>query len=496
MWLDVPLSLGETEQNISQTEEDDITSFLEQQTFADLDGDGYEEPYIITVQKTSGKVVRIVARYNADDVLIKDEKNKRVAFLSDLIQVKTNEKGETVLSLPVTSGDREIIRITPSINITKYGFLRDPGNGFLDVGYFHLLAGLNAGINAGTNNLLNAAILSNLQGGFLARGVRDKMGAMQVKPGQWQATNLPAQDLAQGFLPYNFKEPSGTLFALVQLLLQTAQQTSASADLTQALGTNAPATTTLALVQEQQSAASAIILRIYRSMTSEFKKLFQLNAEFMDPELYQKVLDDPDADYEQDFNTDDFDIIPVANPEVSSKIQRLQLAQAELSNLQAVIAAQGDIKPIVKNFFNAIGSQDVNQIFPEATPEQKKQASDDQQQQLDEQQKLQEIAIDQSERKQSNDDAKSRAQVLKDIASMVKTLEEAETEQTKNLNDIYTGAINVDQQLLTIAEKEAQLRQQQQAEQAQQAQQQLLEQQQLREQQIGNNQRATTGVGR
>ncbi len=490
IWLDVDLSLGETEESIDQTQEDEITTFLEQQTYADLDGDGYEEPYIVTVQKSSATVVRIVARYGPEDILLKDEKNKRSALLSELIQPIEGPDGEQGFGIPVTDGMREVVRISPNVNITKYGFLRDPEGGFLDVGYFHLLTGFNAAINSGTNALLNASALSNMQGGFMARGVRKKMGTMRVKPGQWQSTDLPAQDLAQGFLPYQFKEPSPTLFSLVQLLAQTAQQTSASADLTQALGANAPATTTLALVQEQQASAGAIILRIYRSMTSEFKKLFKLNAQFMDPALYQKVLDDPDANFEEDFNSDDFDIIPVANPEVSSKIQRLQLAEAQMSAIPVVIQAQGNIEPIVKGFYEALGSQQVDEIFPELTPEQQEQQAAAQQEQANEQDKLLEIQIDHAERKQDNEDIKTRTQAEKDIATTVKTLEEAETENTKNLSDTYTASINIDQQMLGLQQQILELQQKKQEQKA--LEQQAISQQQ--EQTIGNNERPAAGV--
>lgn len=453
LWLDIdiPDSNTDDDKTDEQAPDDKINTYFEQQTFIDLDEDGYEEPYTITVHQGSKTVLRIVPRFTADGVLLKDEENQRSARLSDLIQ----QDG----TLAETDGEREVIKIEPLNNIVKYGFLHNPDGGLLDVGYFHLLAGVNGAINVTTNSLINAGNTANTQGGWLAKGFREKLGNMRTKPGLYQQTTLSAQDLANGIRDYNFKEPSPTLFQLNQMMVQTAQQTSASVDLTGVLGANAPATTTLALVQEQQQATGAIILRIYRSMSDEFKLLYQLNSEFLDEAQYQEVVDDEQASA-ADFNLTDLDIVPVANPEVSSKIQRIQLAQVEMSQLESVALAGGQIQPIVKGFFEAIGSQQTDEIFPEISEEEQQQQQAQQQQQIQEQQALQEITIDHAERDQDNQDIKAKASALKDQASAVKSLEEAETEQTKNLSDKYTGAINIDQQVLALQKQQQDVNQQ------------------------------------
>lgn len=445
IWLDVPLSMSETdEENESQAESDKISIYLEQQTWLDLDEDGYEEPYTVMVHKGSSKVLRIVPRYNYEDVLLKDEKNQTSIKLSDAI----NEL--------VDYANMEVIKITPNSNVTKYGFIHNPDGGLLDVGYFHLLAGVNGAINVTTNQLINAGNLANLQGGWTAKGMREKLGNMRIKPGSYQQTNLNAQDLQTGIRDYNFKEPSPTLFQLNQFMLQMAEKTSASADLTGALGANAPATTTLALVQEQQQSSGAIMMRIYRAMSEEFKMLYKLNSLYLDEEEYKRVVDDPEASKE-DFNLEDFDLCPTANPEVSSKIQRIQLAQAELSQIQTVAAAGGNIQPIIKNFYEALGTQYVDDIFPELTKEQIAAQEEEQKQAMQEQQLLQEIAVDMQERKQANEDAKTAADVQESQAKTIKYLEEAETEQTKNLSDVYTRSMDLDRQALELQ----QLKQQQ-----------------------------------
>lgn len=456
IWLDVTISFGQSsdeDDTKDQAESDKFTTFIEQQGYFDLDGDGYEEPYTFVVELNTGTVVRVIPRFEPSDVLVKDEANLRAAKLSDLMR----EGGE----LPKTDGEREVVRIKPVNTITKYGFLRDPEGGFLDVGYSYILGALTAGINATTNQLVDAGTMANRGGGWLAKGFRRKMGDSSFKPFQWKQTGISAQDLQSGIFPLPIREPSPTLFSLMQVMVQSSQELSASADLTNALGANAPATTTLALVQEQQQSAGAIILRIYRAMSAEFKKLFILNSKFVDQAEYQEVLDDPEANFEQDFDIRKMNIVPVANPEISSQIQRIQQAQAELSQVELVAAVGGNIRVIVERFYEAIGSQNVAEIFPEEEPQQILQRL------LAENPDLAELISGEAERldllaaaqADASEDEQDRlnqetaskldvdaSTVEKNRTASILNLEKAETEDVNNQISTYTAAGQIDNQ--------------------------------------------------
>jgi chaperonin GroES len=464
LWID-DIVASESDNEDEEAEADKFTTFIEQQGFFDLDGDGYEEPYTFVVAKSSLQVVRITARFEPSDVLVKDEQNRRAGKLSDLM---------TVEGLATTDGEREVVRIKDVETITKYAFLHDPEGGFLDVGYGYILGALTAAVNATTNQLVDAGTLANRQSGWLAKGFRRKMGNSSFKPGEWKQTGISAIDLHNGIVPLPVKEPSPTLFSLMQFTIGSIQELSASADLTQALGANAPATTTLALVQEQQQSAGAIILRIYRAMSSEFGKLFVLNSKFLDPAEYQEVLDDQEANFEADFNVKSMNIIPVANPEISSKIQRIQQAQAELSQVELVAQTGGNARAIVKNFYEAIGTQNIDEIYPEEDPQQTLQRL------LSENPDLAELIsgeieradliaaaqADAIERDESRKDAetaskldKEESEVEKNNAITIKTLEEAETEELNNSISTYTAAVDLDNKELQNQQVAQQLQQ-------------------------------------
>jgi len=464
LWLD-DITIGENGNDDSEAQADKYTDFIQQEGFFDLDGDGYEEPYTFVVSKTSMQVVRITPRFEPSDVLVKDEKNNRTAKLSDLM---------TSDGLAPTDGKREIVRITDVETVTKFGFLHDPDGGFLDVGYGYILGALTNGINTTTNQLVDAGTLANRQGGWLAKGFRRKMGNSSFKPGEWKQTGIGAQDLHNGIVPLPVKEPSPTLFSLMQFMISSLQELSASADLTQSLGANAPATTTLALVQEQQQSAGAIILRIYRSMSSEFRKLFELNSKFLDSAEYQEVLDDPEANFESDFNLKRMNIVPVANPEISSKIQRIQQAQAELSQVALVAETGGNARAIVKGFYEAIGTQNIEEIYPEEEPQQLLQRLLSENPDLaqlisGEAERLDLIAASQAdaaEREQSRLDLeaatkadKAHSETKKNEADTILTLEKAETEELNNSISTYTAEVDLNSKELQNQQVEQQLRQ-------------------------------------
>jgi len=458
VWVDLNEDESETGLSVedstgveNQTQDDKYSQFIEQQGFYDLDGDGYQEPYTFVVHRETAQVMRIIPRFDPENVFIKMGGQRFAVRLSD--EFLANHENS------------KLMRIKPENNITKYGFIRDPQGKFLDVGFYSLLGAITSSINSTTNQLVDSGTLNNIAGstGWLAKGFRNKMGSTKFKLGQFKETLLSAEQMRNGIMTLPVGSPSPVLFNLMQMLIASSQELSASADLSTSLGANAPATTTLALVQEQQQFSGAIILRMYGSMSEEFKKLFVLNSKYADPEHYREVVDDENANFEEDFDLKQMNVVPTANPEISSKIQRIQLAEVEMSRLDAIIGVGGDPRPVVRNFLEMIGSVNIQEIFPELDPMQRLQdlvsknpelaeviSQEQQRAQMlmaAEQQAIQEDRSMQAALTASKLD-KEASEIEKNKASTKKILEEAETENTKNLSNIYTTAGQLDKQSL------------------------------------------------
>lgn len=275
---------------------------LEQHTYWDLDDDGYQEPYIITIEESSKKVLRIVARFDSDGI-------------------KTDAEGK-------------LVKLVPVEYYTKYGFIPNPDGGFYDIGFGHLLGSLNESANTLVNLLVDAGHISNLQAGFIGKGLRMKMGEARFRPGEWKAVNTTGDDIKKQIFPLPTREPSEVLFKLLGMIVESGDKLASVAEIfTGKLpGQNTPATTTQASIEQGMKVFTAIYKRTYRAMTKEFKKLFRLNSIYTDNfEQAQIVLDEPISP--EDYDIKSYDVCPTADPTAVSTTQKALKAQALLEIL-------------------------------------------------------------------------------------------------------------------------------------------------------------------
>lgn len=303
---DVTTSINRSFQRASDFDDTTPYTILEQHTYLDLDEDGYAEPYVVTVEAESNKVLRIVPRFSEADVLMDDKQN--------------------------------VVSIEATQYYTKYGFIPNPDGGFYDIGFGRLLGPLNNSANTIINQLVDAGSLSNLQAGFIGKGLRIKMGETRFQPGEWKAVNAVGDDLKKQIFPLPVREPSQVLFNLLDLLLKSGKELASVAEIFvgKMPGQNTPATTTMASIEQGMKVFTAVYKRVYRSLTSEFRKIYKLNQQYMNPEEYISILDNPIP--QEDYKGPEDDIIPGADPSAVSSQEKQQKVQAvmQLLNLGTI----------------------------------------------------------------------------------------------------------------------------------------------------------------
>lgn len=284
--------------------EDETTPYvlLEQHTFYDLDGDGYPEPIIVTLEESSKKILRIQARYLPEHVVLNDKK--------------------------------KIIRIVPINMYTKFGFIPNPDGSFYDIGFGRLLGPINEAVNTLINQLIDAGTLNNLQSGFIGKGLRLRMGDTGLQPGEWKSVNSTGDDLRKQIVPLPSKEPSNVLFQLMGTLITSGKELASVAEIFTGKmpGQNTPATTTMATVEQGMKVFTAVYKRIFRSLQQEFTKIFKLNGMYVDPNHFVEVLDIEVSP--EDFSDKSLDISPGADPTAMSQTEKLMKAQGLLESLQ------------------------------------------------------------------------------------------------------------------------------------------------------------------
>jgi chaperonin GroES len=445
---------------------DNPERYLEQHTFYDIDGDGYEEPYIITIKASSGKVCRILPRYDERSIIV--EFDDKYMPVQEVIQIEQEALvadfggAETValLDLPVPEIDANkytLIKVVPFQNVVKYGFITSPDNTFLDLGYSHLLGALTMNINTTTNQINDRTTLNILGGGWLAKEFRIKQGFMRFRMGEYKQTEVPADKLAKGIFPQPLQEPSQTAYQMRADMQARANGFLAVVDVSGKIQANTAPTTALAIIQEAIIPTTALFKRILSAESKEFQILFRINQATFPKDKYQRILDDPQADPQADFNYDTLDVVPTANAEMASKMHRIQTAQLEMEQIPLILQMGGNPVPIVKSFFDAIGSELVDAIFPDdgsLSPADQK-ARQQMLQAQEQANKIAELQLqiltreqDRLDLKTAEDIKKIQAEVKKLGADMIETLanaaklgEQAESESTKNQISIYTAQL-------------------------------------------------------
>lgn len=320
---------------IKPNEDDNTTPYtvLEQHTWLDLDDDGYAEPYVVTFEYNSKKILRISARYNTAGI-------------------RLNEKGE-------------ILRIEPIQYYTKYGFIPNPEGGFYDIGFGLLIGSINESVNTVINQLIDAGSLSNMQTGFIAKGLRIKMGDAKFTPGEWKFVNATGDDLKKSIFPLPIRDPSNVLFQLLSMLVQSGKELASVAEIFvgKMPGQNTPATTTQASIEQGMKLFTAIFKRVYRSLAKEFQKLYLLDKENYDVQKYISIVEDEQA--AQDFQGPEDDIIPAADPQATTDFEKSSKSESMMKLLQL-----GTINPIeaTKRYLEANSIPDIEQLMQTAEP--------------------------------------------------------------------------------------------------------------------------------
>lgn len=291
--------------------EDYPHTLLEVHGWWDLDEDGYKEPWIVTVDNDSQKVVRVTPRFT--------------------------KEGVTFLSA------KKIAKIDPVEYFTKYTFLPSFSSKIYGMGFGMILGPLNAGVNTLINQLIDGGTLANLPSGFLGRGIRlSRGGPATFRPGQWQSVHSTGDDLRKGIFPLPVKEPSPVLLNLLGLVIQSGEKVGSinEALLGENPGQNQPYSTTAAVLEQGLKVFVGIYKRIYRALTKEYENLYRLNSIYLTDDVYSGILDrNPESEGEvsvaTDFEKGQYDIVPGADPDIASETQRLIKSESLLNKIAA-----------------------------------------------------------------------------------------------------------------------------------------------------------------
>jgi len=291
--------------------------------YPDVDEDNNETgialPYVVTIEKGTGTVLAIRRNWKEDDKL----KAKRQHFV-------------------------------------HYGYI--PGFGFYYFGLIHLIGGHSKAATSLLRQLVDAGTLSNLPGGLKSRGLRIKGDDTPIAPGEFRDVDVPSGAIRDNILPLPYKEPSQTLSALMDRIVEEGRRFAAVSDLKISdMSSQAPVGTTLAVLERVLKVMSAVQARIYYAMKQEFKLLAGIIRDYTPEEYsYEPEVGSRKA---KKSDYDNVDVIPVSDPNAATMSQKVVQYQAVLQ-LSQTAPQLYDLPYLHRQMIETLGVKNAEKIVP------------------------------------------------------------------------------------------------------------------------------------
>jgi len=294
---------------------------LEQHCYLDIENKDQSLPYIVTIEEQTRQVLSIRRNYEQND----PNMEKRSHFV-------------------------------------HYRFV--PGFGFYGLGLIHFLGNLTMSATAAMRSLIDAGQFANLPGGFKAKGLRMVGDNDPISPGEFKEVEATGMDLSKAIIPLPYKEPSSTLFQMLQFVAAAGQK---FADSTEQVISDAasygPVGTTMALLEASSKFFTAIHKRLHKSQKDEFRILAKIDYDYLPDEYPYDVPFEDRSIFKNDFDGR-VDIVPVSDPNIPSNAHRMMLANMALQMAQQSPPGMFNLEALNRTILNAANMPNMEEILP------------------------------------------------------------------------------------------------------------------------------------
>ena len=271
--------------NESSYNEDGLRTVYEIYVISDIEGDE-ALPYIVTVDKTTSKVLSIYRNWDELD--------------------EAQEELQWFVEFPFV-----------------------PWRGAYPIGLPHMVGGLSAAATGTLRALLDSAHISNSQTMLKLKGGSKGGQSLEIQPTQVMEIEggLAADDIRKLIMPLPYSPPNPVLFSLLGFLVDAGKGVirTTMEDIVDG-NPNAPVGTTLAKLEQGMVVFSAIHARMHNSMAKMLGILHRLNAMYLNDEDIEDEVGEELAS-RQDFEGP-LDVVPVSDPNIFSEAQRFAQVQA------------------------------------------------------------------------------------------------------------------------------------------------------------------------
>lgn len=291
--------------------------------YEDVDKDGEPTgialPYVVTIERGTGTILSIRRNWYEDDTL----KLKRNHFVH---------------------------------------YVYVPGFGFYGFGFIHLIGGYAKAATSIIRQLVDAGTLVNLPGGLKAKGLRIKGDDTPIAPGEFRDVDVASGSIRDNILPLPYKEPSQTLYQLLQMIIQEGRSFASAGDINVSdMSANAPVGTTLAILERTLKISTAVQGRLHYAMKNEFRLLKAIIADYTSPDYSYEPTDGSRSVKRSDY--DQVDIIPVSDPNAATMAQKITQYQAVIQLAQQAPQLY-DLPLLHRQMIEVLGIKNAAKLVP------------------------------------------------------------------------------------------------------------------------------------
>ena len=288
--------------------EDGLRTIFEVYTYFDFD-EGLS-PYIISIDKSSGKALALYRNWEPDD-----DRRKELDW------------------------------------IVEFPFV--PWRGAYPIGLTHMIGGLSGAATGALRALLDSAHIQNMPTLLKLKG---GPGGQTINLQPTEVVEMEGgaliDDVRKLAMPMPFNPPSPTLFQLLGFLVDAGKgvvQTSFEKLSDQ--NPNQPVGTTMALIEQGMVVFSSIHSRLHNAMARCFKILHRINSAYLTEEDLEAQIEGLEID-PSDFDGP-LDIVPVSDPAIFSETQRFAQVQAIMQRA-AVVPQLYDARKVEELFLRTL----------------------------------------------------------------------------------------------------------------------------------------------
>lgn len=248
----------------------------------------------------------------------------------------------------------------------KYPFVR--AFGFYDIGLVNILGNATQALTAAWRIALDSGMFANFPGFLYSEASkRQSTNEFRIPPGGGMPINTGGLPISSAIMPLPYKDVSSGMMAMIEHVETVGQRLGGTADIQVGEGRqDAPVGTTIALIEQATKVVDAVHKRIHAAQAEEFQLLKERFQE--DPEAFWRHNKSPSRQWDAEkflAALEQYDLIPVADPNSSSHMQRIMKAQA-LYQLASANPTHFDQIAVYKRVFKMVGIDDGASLLAQA----------------------------------------------------------------------------------------------------------------------------------